>query len=242
MFDKGSSEWFVLSAVITRKDTDLNTVKLVDNIRQTLGRTDKAPLHFRKLKHEHRLPFVAEIAKARLRAISILVHKPSIREQANFTPRYHLYFYASRYLFERISWCCRDNRQSEDRGDGTAEIIFSNRAGMSYDELRNYLDILKTQPKVTIDWSVIRNDQIMAYPHDKRMGLQIADAVASSFYYAVQRTRQGFMEDRYARMLKSVVYQYEKSCRNYGVKFWPSEAEKLIDEMPEYEGLRALYK
>ncbi|MEP7292802.1 MAG: DUF3800 domain-containing protein, partial [Chloroflexota bacterium] len=153
---QGSSHWFVLSAVITRKTTDLETVKLVDSVRQKLKRPDKEPLHFRKLKHEQRLPFVDEIAHAPLRVVSVLIHKPSIREQDNFRERFRLYFYGTRYLLERISWCCRDHRLTDDTGDGSAEIIFSNRGGMSYDELRDYIDKLKDQDNVTIDWSVVR--------------------------------------------------------------------------------------
>lgn len=56
-FADGSSEWFVLSAVITRRATDLETVKLVDDVRQALGKPDKKPLHFRDLRHEHRLRY-----------------------------------------------------------------------------------------------------------------------------------------------------------------------------------------
>lgn len=236
---QGSSHWFILSAVITRKSTDLETVKLVDTVRQRLNRNDKNPLHFRKLKHEDRLPFVDEIAKSPLRCISILIHKPSIREQENFTTRFVLYFYAVRYLFERISWLCRDNRLEE--GDGTAEIIFSNRGGMSYEELRNYIDVLRSKPNVSVDWSVIKNNLITAYPHEKRMGLQIADAVASSFYYSVQTTWQGFTEPRYVKILKPVVYNLGKKHRNYGVKVWPSEAESLINTDLIYEDFKGIY-
>ena len=77
-FDKGSSKWFVLSAAITHKATDLATVKLVDTVRATLGRKDNAPLHFRGLKHEHRLPFLHEIAQADLKTVSVFIHKPAI--------------------------------------------------------------------------------------------------------------------------------------------------------------------
>lgn len=230
----------MLSAVITRKATDLETVKLVDRVRVRLNRPEKEPLHFRKLKHEQRLPFVDEISHARLRTISILVHKPSIKDQDNFTARFRLYFYATRYLLERISWCCRDHKHP-DEGDSSAEIIFSNRGGMSYDELRAYIERLRVQENVTIDWSVIRSDQVTAYPHEKRMGLQIADAVASSFYYSVQPTQYGHTEDRYVKMLKPVVYQYDERCRNYGVKFWPSEADALIETEAIYTSLRGMY-
>lgn len=58
-----ASSWFVLSATITRKSRDLETVKVVDTVRELLKRPLKKPLHFRDLRHEHRLPFVSLLAQ-----------------------------------------------------------------------------------------------------------------------------------------------------------------------------------
>jgi hypothetical protein len=230
-FNQGSSEWFVLAAVITRRTTDLETVKLVDRVRSKLGKPGKKPLHFRDLKHEQRLPFVGEIAEVCLRAVTILVHKPSIREPEKFRERYRLYFYGVRYLLERVSWYCRDHKTSRDKGDGSAEIVFSNRSGMSYHELREYLRLLEAQTgffDVRIEWSVINTDQIVVFSAGRRMGLQIADAVAGSFFYAVQPSQYGYTEDRHARILKPVVYHQKGRYLGHGLKFWPREAESMV--------------
>ncbi|RME20225.1 MAG: DUF3800 domain-containing protein [Deltaproteobacteria bacterium] len=230
-FERGSSEWFVLSAVITRKENDLDTVKLVDTVKQKLGRPPKKPLHFRDLKHESRLPFVDEIAKARIRIVSILVHKPSIHEPETYRDRYRLYFFTVRLLLERVSWLCRDHRSKKDAGDGSADIVFSNRSGMSYEELKQYIELLRRRSEsedVRVEWSVVKTQQISAYSPGKRMGLQMADAVASSTFYAVQRSRYGYIEDRYIRMLKPVIYHHRGSYLGYGLKFWPGEVEDLI--------------
>lgn len=239
-FGKGSSEWFVLSAVVTRKETDLETVKLIDEVRSQLNKPDKKPLHFRDLKHEQRLPFIDKIANASLRIVSVLVHKPSLREPEIFQERYRLYFYSIRYLLERVSWLCFDKRKDDDGGDGSADIIFSNRSGMSYEEMRGYLALLEEQSKykdVQIKWPVIRRDQITALTAGKKMGLQIADAVASSFYYAVQSSQHGFTEDRYARMLKPVIYQRKGMYAGHGIKFWPKEVNAIerFEWMREYK-------
>jgi len=236
---KGSSRWFVLSAVVTRAATDLETVKLVDRVRTTLGKPAREPLHFRKLKHEHRLPYVAEIAQAKVRIVNLLVHKPSIREPEKFTSEAHLlYRYATRYLLERVSWLCRDHRREQT---DTAEVIFSNRSCMSYDKLRDYLKRLKERSNefgVRIDWSVLDPERIEARTHDSLMGLQIADAVASSFYMACELTPQGFNEPRYANMLKPVLYRHEKKSVGYGLKFWPRDAKDCTEE--HFEWLRKI--
>lgn len=228
---RGSSRWFVLSAVVTRDADDLEAVRLVERVRQRLNKAPREPLHFRKLKHEHRLPYVDEIARARLRAVNLVIHKPSIQEPERFTSEPHLlYRHATRYLLERVSWLCRGSRRADDE---TAEVIFSNRSCMSYDQMRDYLQRLKERTgefDVRIDWSVLDPRQIQARPHDSLMGLQIADAVASSFYMACELTPQGFNEPRYAQMLEPVVYRHRKQCLGYGLKFWPKDAREHPDQ------------
>jgi hypothetical protein len=244
LFEKGSSRWFILSGVVTRKTNDLETVKLIDEVRAQLKHPDLVPLHFRKLKHEHRLPLVSRIAKADLKIVSVLVNKPMIVETEKFRQRNVLYFYAVRYLLERVSWYCRDHKTSHDSGDGTADVIFSNRGGMSYVEMKAYLEKLKGQTSlfdVRVDWSIIKSEQITAFAHEKRMGLQIADAAASSFYYAVERSSHGFTEDRYIRILKPVVYQNKGQYKGYGLKFWPRDTESKIETDEEFEWMRNHY-
>src|SRR3546814_44410 len=90
----GSSRWLVLSAVVTRAATDLETVKLVDGVRTVLGRPARSTLHFRELKHEQKIPYVRAIAAAPLRTVSVLVHKPSLNEPETFqAEKFRLYFY-----------------------------------------------------------------------------------------------------------------------------------------------------
>ena len=244
-FEQGSSEWFVLSAVITRKSSDIETVRLVDDVRVLLGRDERKPLHFRDMKHEQRVPYVNAIAGANLRVINVLAHKPSLLEPEKFQERYRLYFYSVRYLLERISWFCRDNRNPNDSGDGCADIIFSNRSGMSYKELSDYLHHLKENTSyfgVNVDWNVIMPDRITSYSPGRKMGLQIADAVAGSFFYGVQKSRYGFTENRYARLLKPIVYHHEGQYRGYGIKIWPREVENLVGECETLEWIKKEYQ
>ena len=230
-FERGSSNWFILSAIIMRKEKDIETVKLIDRVRILLKKPDKKPLHFRDLKHEQKIPFLDEIAKADLRAISVLVDKPLIKEPEKFQERYRLYFYSVRFVLERVSWYCRDQKRPQGPGDGSAKIIFSNRSGMSYPEMKDYFHHLKERTdalEVRIDWSSIRPDQIMAYSPGQRMGLQVADAVAGSFFYAVEKSQYGFTEDRYVRILKPVIYNRRGIYKGYGIKFWPLEDEEFL--------------
>ena len=90
----------------------------------------------------HRVGFQPESPE---RTISVLIHKPSIKEPEKFqSEKFPLYRYATRYLLERVSWFCRDQR-IEGEGDCRADLIFSNRSIMSYEDLRSYLRLLKNQ-------------------------------------------------------------------------------------------------
>jgi hypothetical protein len=231
-FEKGSSKWFVLSAIVTEKASDLETVKLVDKVRLIFNRepADKDPLHFRKLKHEQRLPFLSEIAKANLRAMTILVHKPSIINVERYQERNRLYFYSSRLLLEAVSRYCQHHKTIHTSGDGSAEICFSKRSDTKYDEFRTYMEKLKLKSQINdvqINWGVIKSEQISALS-SKLMGMQIADAVASSFFFGSQLNQYGFAEEKYTKMLKPVVYHHEGRYSGYGVKIWPREAYGLI--------------
>ncbi len=162
----------------------------------------------------------------------MLIHKPSLKEPEKFQKRYILYFYGVRLLLERVSWLCRDHLIRKDPGDGSAEIIFSNRSGMSYKELREYLDLLPMldSGQRGIEWKYIDSGSVKAYSPGKRMGLQIADAVAGSTFYSVQPTEYGYTEDRYLKALKPVIYHHKGRYIGNGLKIWPRE---VIDTLKE---------
>jgi hypothetical protein len=240
---EGSSRWFVLAAVVTRKEYDLETVKLVDDVRASL-KYQRKPLHFRRMKHEHRLVYIDRIAKAKLRVLVVGVHKPSLHEPEKFQQKSVLYHYATRMLLERVSWFCRDHRVSQDKGNGRAEIVFSNRSGTSYAEMKTYFELLRRKSElddVRIDWSVIDPSAVRAINHDKYMGLQIADACASAFYYGLQINPQGFNEPRYVNMLQPVVYRHRNTYRGYGLKLIPAEINKLLRTDPNLSWVNERY-
>lgn len=238
-FNSKGSEWFVLSALVTDKvDENAMLEEVLNSVLLRLGKRKKKPLHFRKLSHHQRVPYIAQIAAAPVRAISILVHKPSLLKRETFNKEHRLYHYAVRYLVERVSWLCRDRKHSV--GDGTVELVFSNRGGMSYTAISEYINslVIKAGQKeagtlvhdIRIAAGTMDAGKVLTFSHGDRMGLQVADAVASGFYNALE-ARYGFTEDRYARMLKPILYNYRDrgSYRGYGLKFFPREAEKLIE-------------
>ena len=232
--ERGSSRWLVLSAVVFRKSKDLEAVRVMREVRAMLGKDPKKALHFREMKHEHRLPYVRALAAAPLRTVSVLIHKPTITEPEKFQSELcRLYRYATRLLVERVSWLCRDFGK-DNEGDGSCELVFSNRSAMSYDDLRSYLTHLKDKPNsdARIDWTAIHPQKVRAVNHDQLAGLQMADAVASSLFFAVNLSQYGEAEDRYFRMLRPTVYRHAKSGElGYGLKFWPGSLDSYATSM-----------
>jgi hypothetical protein len=241
----GSSRWFVLSAAVIRRTNDLQMVSCLKAVRSLLGREPKSPLHFVDLKHEHRVPYIRRVGELPMRTISVLVYKPLIAEPEKFqNTKYLLYRYATRLLLERVSWLVKDKRTAGE-GDGFAEVIFSNRSKMSYDEIRGYLSHLLAQQKsgsshVQIEPTAIDPARIRAVDHSQMAGLQVADAVASGLHFAVKINKFGEVEAGYLPHLKSTLYRHKASAAGYGLKLWPESFETLKAKAPEAVNLEGL--
>lgn len=225
----GSSRWLVLSAVVIRKVDDLRMVDCLKTVRMLLGKKPKAPLHFAKLKHEQRVAYIRRVGDLPIRTVSVMVYKPLIHDEQEKSEgiKYSLYHDATWMLLERVSWLCRDTRR-EGEGDGFAEIIFSNRSNMSYEDIRGYLQLLLSRPdsspqKIWIDPSVIDSDRIRSVEHSKLAGLQVADAVASGIHFGVKVNRYGETEPAYLLHLRKALYRHNGEPMGYGIKVWPGE-------------------
>lgn len=201
-FERRTPEWFIISAVITRTDNDLETLSgILKPVRALYRLGDTQEIHFRKLTHEKKIPYVERIASAKVRSVTVAVYKPGIQEQETFQARNRLYFYVCRFLLERVSWFCRDSfNPAKHAGDGSIQLIFSKRKNLSYEELSGYLEKLHEQSTcsdIRIDWERIKENQIKAYSASQKMGLQIADAIASATYAALNKNDYGYTEERY---------------------------------------------
>jgi hypothetical protein len=227
--------------VVIRKSNDLQNVECLKTVRGILGKPPLHPLHFVELKHEQRIPYVRRVGELPVRTVSVLIYKPQVREPEKFQNEKHLlYRYASRLLLERISWLCRDHRR-EGEGDGFAEVVFSNRSAMSYEDLRRYVALLLKRSKATsdiqLDPSVIDAERIRSVGHSRLAGLQAADAVASALHFAVKRNLYGEVEPAYAPHLRRTFYRHRRTVLGYGLKFWPGTLEDIKKEVPEAKGL-----
>lgn len=238
--ERGSSRWLVLSAAVFRRKNDHCCVDVLKETRSIIDKPAKRALHFRDLRHQHRIPYLRRIAAVPVRTVTVLIYKPALDSPESYQADPHLlYRYASRLLLERVSWLCRDQRL-EGEGDGTAQLIFSNRSAMSYDDLRSYLELLRNNPtqfNCSVHWPAIDPSNVRAVNHDQLAGLQIADAVASSMFCAVNLNPFGEAEPRYVEILAPTVYRERKVWMGYGLKFWPAWAmqKKTLEHLSAFE-------
>lgn len=222
----GQTSWLVISACVYRVSREKEVVEWRNGILAKIPEKKGKTLHFEGLTHQQRTLAAQSVGQFPLRLMSVLSNKRTI-EPGTYTQKNHLYFYLTRYLIERVSWFCRDERPAAGE-NGQVKIIFSRRGGMSYPDFKEYLLRLQQDETVQIHWPVIDIDGIEAEDHSTRAGLQIADIIASSIASGIEPDRFGNCETRYAESLRRVTYRRNKNYFSYGVKLVPK-----LSEMPE---------
>lgn len=99
---------------------------------------------------------------------------------------------------------------------------------MSYEEMGNYLKLLKKQQEagqdIRIDFGRVLIDKLRSLTPGKSMGLQLADATAGSFFNALEHDRFGNTEPRYLQIMAPVLYHHERTLLGYGLKVVPRES------------------
>ena len=247
-FGKGSSEWFVLGAAILRRATEIPEIKLIDDVRARLNRgrkpdrqfPAKKALHFRDLEHDVRKYYAARIAQSAVCTAVVLIKKQDLlsgnetaAEESQI--RAALYHVATLALMENISVYCANQYVAGEPGDGSVDLVFSSRSSLNYDELKNTIELVLADPSAFSyegysEREIIRPTQVQAIMHSKSMGLQIADAVTSSYYCAVENSADGFTEDAYVRLLLPRAYRYSEKLFGHGINFWHC-AEDTYEQM-----------
>ena len=240
-FGKGSSEWFVLGAAILRRASEMPEIRLVDDVRARLNRGRKPDrqfpprkaLHFRDLEHDVRKYYASRIAKAFLKTAVVLIKKRDVLSGSETAAeekqrRMALYHAATLGLVGVISRHCADEYTPSEPGDGSVDLVFSSRSSLDYAQLKNTIGQVLADPNAfgyghfmaeTAHPSagIIKAAQVQAIIHSKSMGLQIADAVTSSYFYAVESSADGFVEDAYVRLLLSCAYHHLGELFGHGI-------------------------
>ena len=90
------------------------------------------------------------------------------------------------------------------------------------------------------DHTVIDPERISAVEHFKLAGLQVADAVASGFHFALKVNRYGETETGYLPHLKKTIYRHKAAASGYGLKLWPEDLATVKAKAHEALNLEGL--
>jgi hypothetical protein len=230
-FGSGSSEWFIVSGLVIQKNKLLALENALSDIKQKLNWAVEKHLHWNKLHHIEKNLVCNDLLKLPIKSVSVAVHKPSIVEFEKFSERYRLYYYTCRYLLERVSWIARDTHRIRQENNHKLLTIFSNRAGMSYKELRDYLDLLEktsTFKDIRIAWDFLDKELVKVYRPNQFAGLQFADAIAGATYNALETINQKATKPNYLANIKPKLYCHQGQYLGYGLKIAP---EKKVVEI-----------
>lgn len=230
-FERGSSHWFVLSAVALSSGNMRAPKRIVDEVRGKINGArnpkhripDGKALHFRDLGHEQRKFFAASIARADLTTISILAKKEGVT-----SPRSEgIYVLTMQALLERLRQFCLGYAKAGHSGCAV-EVVLSDRSGLPAAEIAR--EVRSWASDDQLGWppsgGVIGAAYVTVFSPGKCVGLQVADAVASSYFYAVEPSIYGgHTEDSYARLLVPVAWRGTHGLWGAGITIVPEEAD-----------------
>lgn len=242
----GQSRWFVVGAVSVRAENDRQMVSWRDEISASFPNRQRQDIHFKHLNHDQRRHACRIIGSRPLRVAAVLSNKATLldlpaQRLAAFKRKNHLHNYLCRYLLERVSASLRTYAVAKSLSGCRAKVVFSKRGGMSYDDFRDYLRLIKDGREViasrgAIDWSVIDPDRIEALDHASRAGLQVADIATSAMFKAVEPNTFGICEQSYADELRRVVWRRNACAFDCGVTHVPAlrDATPLTDAQRKF--------
>ncbi len=224
----GSSKFFVLSAVIVKKEQDLEFSRLVNNLKIMLNFQKKdmlSPLHFCKMSHDKRKACINKLIEFKdFTIISVVFNKESLIKLLRM--KSVLYNYACKILLQQVTMFLKNN-------NGVANFTFEHRRNTHYEVLKDYVQTIINTNKYVLS--------IRTLPKSQAKCLQLADIVASSTYQAFEPNQyDGDIEPMYLEKLKNNLFICNNKCIGYGIKLFPYSANIL--EQSKYNWLNLMLK
>ena len=213
--NKGS-KYFILTALIIEKSKELETSKMVDEIKTNLKMNVKNQLHWKLLKGmQNKKMIMNVVSKLDVTLINIIVDTTSIK----FLPAKDIYNYFSGYLYERICWFMNEK-------NGVANINISSRGNLSKKKLSEYIS-KKNHDKVNIDASRIKIIKII--PNERKKLLQLADCCCSALFQSLKYHNDNHFD--YILKIKDKLYCRKNNILSYGLKLVPKgcNSTELVD-------------
>ena len=233
MDPNGSSEWFMISAVVVRASNENAVGRWQREILTAFNHTQRSDIHYRKLSPVKRRLACQILSEKPVRLFVVMSNKKNMKGYRNpkcAQEKNYLYWWLTRLLLERVTRFCAKWSHTIYGGPRPIKMVFSQRGGMSYDRLISYLRLIRFQSEAgslylregDLKWSVVDLQLIRAVAHLNEAGLQLADIVAGAFYEAVCMDGKRPCNPDGARLLIPRLYRGERGhALGYGVKPMP---------------------
>lgn len=246
--ENGSSEWFVLSAVVMRAKWEPDVVGWVRDIRDSIGVKQRPDLHYRTLSPTRKVAVAARVAQLPLRGFAIVSNKKNMRQHRNdkaakIPSQQWFYNWCIRLLLERITSFCADRTQRDYGERRPIKLEFARCGGHRYSQTKAYHSYLSFQQegdKLFLQKrqpvrGMLHTDLMFDFPAEQRAGLQLADIVASAFYQAADAHGPGEWSTSGAEALAPIMAREKDVQRDFGVALFPTPAWKadLSDSQKE---------
>jgi hypothetical protein len=213
---------------------------MVQRIKQTFNKDDQWVLHWSKIrKHDQKRYICNELHTESWIFVCVASDKthPFILRSSGLRQKNVLYCYSVRLLMERISWYARDN------GNGIAHPIFEYRSNTSYDDMREYLRLLRgwiPQSEVKISWNNVEYYNFRILPKTKSRLLQASDCVCGALKNGLEYSGYNMIEPKYIMSLKEHFYRRNGNLFSYGLKFLHIKPREIITLKNEYQWLKEI--
>ncbi|MFN3399530.1 MAG: DUF3800 domain-containing protein [Ferrovibrio sp.] len=232
----GSSEWFVLSAVLVSAEHEKEVLPWVKELVTQIKQHQRRDIHFSHLRADKRIMVCEALSQLPVRCFAVVSNKKNMQGHRNsraekIPSKNWFYCWMLRLLLERVTDYCERRSTRVSPSNGVVRIEFSRRGGMSYSQFRAYLAYIRRQSSVgrlylntgDIKWDYIDEHRIFTYDHRERAGLQLADVVASAFYQAATGKSGDESDIAPAKTLAPrMCVARNGTVFNYGLKFMPA--------------------
>lgn len=190
------TDWFTLSAVVVSAARDREVVDWVADMREAVRSHGLKGLHYRTLSETNRERVTRMLGRKPVRIFALASLKDTMRDHYNRVlgraNDKQFYNWCLRLLLERVTEWCYRRCLADKEPVAPAKIIFSERGGHDYNELRAYLTKLEAQTltktlvlkKRGLAPGIILSSHCEVRPHAELAGLQLADIAASAIFQA----------------------------------------------------------
>lgn len=243
------TDWFVISAIVVseERDKNLEVVDWVRDMAEAVRSQGSSPLHYRNLSETNKERVCRMLARKPVRIFTVASHKNSMRSHKNRklgrANSRDFYNWCLRLLLERVTeWCFRRCQNDGLEEPNPARLIFSERGGHNYQDLKDYIRKLQAQTltgKLVLNRrglapGIIREDLFDVIRHDSNAGLQLADIAASAFLQASCSVGKKHTLEP-AKILKPrvAIRDGEKSSKEFGLLRLPFSHQGSIPKQDE---------